>query len=57
MLYKREKGEERRMYDYTVIVEAYAEVLSYVTPIVAIFAISALSLRLIYQAINGGKIK
>lgn len=45
------------MYDYTVIVEAYAEVLSYVTPIVAIFAISALSLRLIYQAINGGKIK
>lgn len=44
------------MYDYTTIVEATAEVISFVAPIVGIFAITAFALRLIYQAFNGGKI-
>ena len=45
------------MYDYEVIIEAFAELLRFVTVIVAIYAISGVSLRIIYQALNGGKIK
>ncbi|MBO5141601.1 MAG: hypothetical protein J6C46_01150 [Clostridia bacterium] len=44
------------MYDYTTIVEAIAEVVRFVAPIVGIFAVVAFSLRTIYQAFNGGKI-
>jgi len=44
------------MYDYTTIVNAIAEVISFVAPIVGIFAVTAFALRTIYQALNGGKI-
>lgn len=45
------------MYDYDLIVSAIAELVRFVTPIVGIFAIVGFSLRFIYQAFNGGKIK
>lgn len=51
------RGARKKMYDYTVIVEAIAELLKFVTPIVVIFALVGFGLRTIYGAINGGKIK
>lgn len=45
------------MYDYTVIIEAIAELLRFTTPIVVIFAVIAFAYKVIYQSINGGKIK
>lgn len=45
------------MYDLEVIVEAIAELVKFVAPIVSIFAIVGFSLRTLYQAFNGGKIR